>query len=551
MNRLALFAFVVGCASPSSAPKLVLGEPPSELYERGAAIASADGWLIEHDPILGTVREMRGAGVPVLFASAEADVRAFVAARRDLFGTDELVFAGSVVDDTLASFQYTQQYRGLPVIGAHLGLTVSHGKLVLVQGTTHRLDVDTTPRIALADALATVRTAHVTPRKGDRDDARLVVLPVRSPGAVRYHLAWEVTAWRGEDQAVVFVDAHHGHIVSAYDANRYDYAGVAKNNVDQRTVGDDVIALPAGHLRLRTARGATALTDANGAFAIRGGQGALFVSANLHGRYVQVLNLSGENAAFVGVMRPEKQYELEWTETRSTPEERDVFRGATDTNRFVATVYPDLPWLEHPLLAKVNHRRTCNAFWNGNSINFFQAGDGCNNTGRIFDVIAHEWGHGFDQHAPGGAIDGALGEFIGDLVSFVQTKSHLLGPGFLVGGGAVRDLENPAFDCFDPEIRQVHAAGQLLGNLVWDIMVDLERAGVTGEQLKRLLLRPVAIAQTRSEWYGAMLAVDDDDGNLANGTPNECLIYNQYKAHSCKGHRWPGMPAEDPAHCVR
>ena len=64
-----------------------------------------------------------------------------------------------------------------------------------------------------------------------------------------------------------------------------------------------------------------------------------------------------------------------------------MFRGATETNRFVATVYPGLPWLEHSLLAKVNHRRTCNAFWNGTSINFFQAGDGCNNSGRIFDVM--------------------------------------------------------------------------------------------------------------------------------------------------------------------
>ena len=85
---------------------------------------------------------------------------------------------------------------------------------------------------------------------------------------------------------------------------------------------------------------------------------------------------------------------------------------------------------------------------------------------------------------------------------------------------------------------------------MWDIHQDLVAAGVTGEPLKRLMLLPIAAAQTRSQWYAAMLAVDDDDGNLANGTPHECLIYRQFVAHSCGGTRWPGIPDEDPAGCA-
>jgi hypothetical protein len=205
--------------------------------------------------------------------------------------------------------------------------------------------------------------------------------------------------------------------------------------------------------------------------------------------------------------------------------------------------------LTEPLLAKVNHNRTCNAFWNGSSINFFVEGGGCNNTARIFDVVAHEWGHGLDQNAPGGALDGALGEFIGDLVSFVQTKSPLLGLGFFKDGAPVRDLEDPEFRCYDTRKREVHDAGHMLGEVVWDIHQDLERIGFTGEPLKRLMLLPIAGAQSRAQWYRQMLAVDDDDGNLANGTPHECLIYNQFKAHSCNGTRWPGLPEKDPPGC--
>ena len=519
MHRLAALALVVGCSSPSAPRAFVLGEPPS------------------FDP---NVSLRPNLPFDTRDTTDDALAREAIAfAQRELGA--EVVFDGAVVDPDLISIALRQQYNGVPVIGGHLGLVVKRGRVILAHGTLEAIrDVETAPHVELAGALTMTRDGLTTPKTGDRDTGRLVIYQSR--------LAWEVSAWRGDAEAIVYVDATSGDVMNAYDATRYEYKGIAKNNVDERTVGDNVIQLPAGHMRLRTARGATTLTNDDGSFKLEG-EGRLFVTANLQGRYVHVQNLAGENATFIGVMRPETHYQLEWTENRSTPEERDVFRGATTTNRFVATVFPDVPWLKHSLLAKVNHQRTCNAFWNGTSINFFMAGGGCNNTGRIFDVIAHEWGHGFDQNAPGGATDGGLGEFIGDLVSFVQTKSPHLAPNFLTDGRPVRDLDYPAYQCYDPEVRQVHAAGQLLGALIFDVMQDLEAAGVTGEHLKRLMLRPIAIAQTRGEWYAAMLAVDDDDADLTNGTPHECLIYRQYKAHSCKGTNWPGMPNRPPPGC--
>jgi len=560
MQRLgALAVLLVACGSPD-ASRLELGQPPSEWFEPstgGVRIAALAGtsWELDLDPVLGTPRIMRGEGIPVgptrSAAELETAALAFVRDHADLFGTAEFVSAGSVIENELSTISLAQRHRGVPVVAGHLGLTMREGRLFLVLGTTYPIrDVDTTPRISLARAVAAVRGVLATAVRGDHDSARLVILPERGPGSVRYQLAWEVTAWRGEEQAIVYVDAKAGSVLSGYDAHRYEYAGRATNHVDERTVGDAVVELPAAHLRLGSSRG-TAMTDGNGAFTFPGEAGPLIVRSNLYGTYVDVQNLDGPNATFLGMMKPESAYELEWTESRSTPEERDVFRGVTVTNRYVAPVFPTgIPWLDRPLLAKVNHKRTCNAYWNGSSINFFQAGNGCNNTGRIFDVVAHEWGHGFDQHAPGAAIDGALGEFIGDLISFVQTKSPLLGPNFLTDGRAVRDLEDPKYECYDPKKREVHAAGHLLGAVIWDVFNDLQAAGVTGDRLKRLMLFPIAIVQTRAGWYSGMLAVDDDDGNLLNGTPNECLIYNQFKAHSCGGTRWPGIPDKDPPGCV-
>ncbi len=540
--RLRALAFAVAATACSSrAPAVVLGEPPSE-GDIPAFQTRAGGWEIEMDPLLRTPRALWGSQP---FESAEA----FVQDHTDLLGSDELVVSGSVVDPQLTTIALEQRFQGLPVVGAHLGLAVAHGRLVLVQGVTYRISgLDPAPEI---EQLAAVHAAGIglpSPEPGDRDSARLVVLPVRGETAIAYHLAWEVTAWRGDAEAIVHVDAHSGEVLSGYDNTRYEYAGKATNLVDQRTVGDAIVQLPAGYMRLSSMRGTTT-ADGEGKFEFSGEAGPLMVNAGLVGDYVAVHNATGPEARFIGMMRPETDYSLEWSEARSTPAERAVFRGVNQTNRYVSTVYPDNAWMQQPLPANVNMSRTCNAFWNGTSINFFREGNGCNNTGRIFDVIAHEWGHGLDQNLPGMAIDGALGEFIGDEISFVQTNSPLLGPGFLTDGRPARDLDDPEFQCFDPKKRGVHAGGHLLGAVMFDVYTDLQAIGFVGEPLKRLMLRPIALAQTRAEWYRAMLAVDDDDGNLGNGTPHECLIYKQFEAHSCGGTRWPGIPDETPAYC--
>jgi trimeric autotransporter adhesin len=42
-----------------------------------------------------------------------------------------------------------------------------------------------------------------------------------------------------------------------------------------------------------------------------------------------------------------------------------------------------------------------------------------------------------------------------------------------------------------------------------------------------------------TNWYTVYLAVDDDDGNLANGTPNACRIWDAFNAHGIACGRRP------------
>ena len=66
---------------------------------------------------------------------------------------------------------------------------------------------------------------------------------------------------------------------------------------------------------------------------------------------------------------------------------------------------PNNTWLtgSSVLVANVNINQTCNAFWNGSSVNFYRSGGGCSNTGEIAAVFLHEWGHGLDTNTGGAA----------------------------------------------------------------------------------------------------------------------------------------------------
>ena len=575
MRRLALLVtLVMFCSVPVAGASV--GEPrewlePSTPEQQAALAASPDyqrflqaaggQWRSSFDPVLMTPRAIYGSGV--LLVSTDADQRRvemaalkFLDENASLFGArrGEYVINSATFGRDLWILSAGQRFNGIPIDGASLSMAIKHGRLILVQGVAHRVwGVASFGRIGKEEAVGRAqRGLGVGPRRlgkvKDSDEARQIILPMRSPGSVNYRLAWEVRSRRqGEGLGIIqhvvsYIDAQNGDILGSYDGNRYDYSVTAGVQVEERTVGGPLITLPAPFLRM-TFAGSAVQTNAAGVFASNGLiNGPQQVSSQLHNAYVRVSNNAGPNAAFNGIANENTPFNLLFDSTNSDPSERMTFAAVTQTNRFVAPVFPSLAWLNTAVPALVNMNDQCNAFTDGTGIYMFDAGSVCNSTGRIFDIVAHEWGHVLDVNAPGGFEDGALSEFIGDLVAFTQTDDPRIGPGFFKGSSAgVRNLNDGA-QCFDSSRTNVHDAGQQLGAVVWDVREDLKAAGVGGDELRRLMLEPVGIGQRRSEWYLAMLAADDDDGNLANGTPHECLIYRQFELHSCGGERWIGLP---------
>jgi hypothetical protein len=169
---------------------------------------------------------------------------------------------------------------------------------------------------------------------------------------------------------------------------------------------------------------------------------------------------------------------------------------------------------------------TCNAFYNGVSTNYYNAGGGCNNT-AFSNVISHEYGHHICNRL--GLAQGAFGEGFGDTVAMMTYDDPIVGRFFRTNGTAVRtpDTANRQYPCSGTE---VHFCGEILGNVMWEIRKSYGTllGNVAGREFTRQ--QHSAWAQltdgglgvnsahplTSIEW----LTIDDNDGNLTNQTPN-------------------------------
>jgi MYXO-CTERM domain-containing protein len=229
---------------------------------------------------------------------------------------------------------------------------------------------------------------------------------------------------------------------------------------------------------------------------------------------------------------------------QSTVEANDAqlatFIHATIVNRYSkATLNPNLAWLDRPISARVNESGNCNAYSTGDDIHFYRSSSQCENTGRIADVVYHEFGHSIHGQSiiPGaGDFDGALSEGVSDYLAATITNDHGMGRGFFRSNEALRDIDPVGTEKRWPDDRvgQVHTDGEIIGGTLWDLrkaMISALGAGPGVAKADDLYYAIIQRASDIPSTYVEAVAADDNDGNLANGTPNLCIIQSVFAAH--------------------
>ncbi len=496
------------------------------------------GWKARFDEATGTAHRMWGPGIVLGSLDGERNVRAsmerFLVRNRAILGVTarELPFSRARyiarTDTWLVDFDRT--IDGHPVVRGGVTARIRFGKLIMLGVDTYPDATLPQPEVSEADAIEIAELDGAAPMAHHTGvSASLVALPLDVPGGPQLRLAWQV---RSETMLprglwVTFVDAATGEVLSVHNEVRF-LEGTVYGTHRQRTYNSDMVVSPMPRVSIEGESSVNA--DEFGAYSVAGDSASTWLS----GTYLDVRNADGAEGQLDFA-----EADPTWTTDNATQAEIASYVYIHQVKDWAYALAPEVSMSREPLTSNVNSTAyTCNAYYDGN-VNFFAAGDGCNNTGEIADVNYHEWGHGFHAYSAGTwSVDGSIGEGAGDLVSNFLTHDSEIAPYFVTNGSGIRDVApNQVYP--DDVAGEVHYDGLIFGGSVWDVWAELmttygeDRAdtGTAYDVVTHLFVDALKANPTLETAYDEFIAADDDDGDLANGTPHFCEIAEGFALH--------------------
>ncbi|MEE2895387.1 MAG: hypothetical protein VX726_06540 [Planctomycetota bacterium] len=357
---------------------------------------------------------------------------------------------------------------------------------------------------------------------------------VTEPARVGVEFILEGTDTLGEYMKYRFIaDPVTGEII--FEQNQVLHADVQvtvmANKTDQFSMecGPES-ASPLPHARV-TVGGSVYTADRNGVVTIPNGSGSVTVNAESRTRW---FNCDGgqEDVSTTIPDGGSGMITINQSNSNDTSRARsNAVYFAEEVRNFTLDQMPNFPTIgtQQNFTINTGVSGSCNAFYNGSSINFYNAGGGCANT--TFDVIVHhEYGHHLVDRA--GSGQGQYGEGAGDSVGVLITGDPRLAVGFYQNqcSSGIRNADNnctfSASGCSSCG-SAIHTCGQLLSGMVWEVREQLIAAGKPVGIIDSLFINSMPLHNGTSinsnitiDW----LTLDDDNGNINDGTPNYIQI---------------------------
>jgi cysteine-rich repeat protein len=451
------------------------------------------------------------------------------------------------------SIGFIQRANGVRVLGGAIGFAFKRDRLAMVSSTalpdvavsipSNRLGSLAIQRAAtrwLATDGHTVAARTVASALG----GERVIIPIVRPrvGAstsITYRVAEQVAveATTGVGRWNVWIDAADASPIARKSTIMYA-TGRVTFDVPERRPGGARAAFPAANATFLV-NGANTTAALDGTVTWAGTAPATAVLA-ARGRFASVANQAGANLTEQVTLQPGGVFSWSKAATEFDDAQLNAYIHADVAKRFAKTrLNPNLAWLDQVIPVFVNENDTCNAFSTGDDIHFFRRSTQCENTGRLADVVYHEFGHSLHGNSiieGVGGFDGSLSEGISDTLAMAITGDPGMGRGFFHSDEPLRNLEPIGSEKRFPEdaTGEVHNDGEIIGGALWDLRVALEaKLGATAGFDKWLVIM-YAMFQRASDLqttFAEALLADDDDGNVSNGTPNQCEITAAFGAH--------------------
>jgi hypothetical protein len=479
-------------------------------------------------------------------------------------------------------------FNGIPVQNSYLTATINNGNLTMF-GTQAwgRINTSVAATIDAGEAMDSVRS-HVVAYQidGAWRQPELALVPVirgANPasngigGGYGYRLAWVLgPEFEGDHRRFeAMVDAQTGELLSFKDTAHYVASireakgGVLPVSNDGVTPdGVEQAGWPMPFANVVTPSG-TVTTDSGGNLPVPADGN---ITSSLSGPYVRI----NDNCGPISLT---SSGDIDFGTSGGTDCTTPGFGGAGNThasrsgfhelNRIIEMGRGQLPtnnWLQQTLTANMNINQNCNATWNG-EVNFYTSGGGCANTGELAGVFDHEWGHGLDDNDAIPTIASPSGEGIADVYAALRLNTSCIGRNFRTtncsGNGdaclsctGVRDIDYLKRASGQPHDYtwsnancggSVHCVGGVYSEAVWSLWKRELKSppyNYDDHTAHEIVTRLTYIGGGNTgTWFSGgppfggcaagsgylnFLAADDDNGNLADGTPHMTAIYNAF-----------------------
>ncbi|MAT38859.1 MAG: hypothetical protein CL946_04570 [Ectothiorhodospiraceae bacterium] len=533
----------------------------------GKFSAERKQWQFLMNPLRETPHRAWGEGIQIEgyrdihLLNAPTAANQFVRDNADVLKADptNLRMLYSRVIGGKAYVKYRQQYEGLDVLFSHVDLRISQDGKVIMFGSDYHPDVnvDTKPALGLAAAKEFAKVNLSTFPSTDKvEKGELLILPIKRSDKIDYHLAYNFEVRESPDLLWdTYVDAHNGEILwrrnvamHAHDDESLPVnaqANIVNGRIMIRVYPaspfDELEDRPAPHMRLRIL-GQTIYTDEDGRFTVDlGSETSATGVIRMDGRYAEVTKPNGTgNAASTIDLQVGQEANFLWEESNSSASERNGYYHTTVISRWIRAIDPseNLEILDEPMEVNIDiTSSSCNAFWNGRSINFFERSTTCRNSAELPSVIYHEFGHGINTYLYTSligrrTINGAMEEGNADITSNMILDAPQIGLGMFVAGGMLRNSNNN--NRYPENVTgAIHTDGMILSGAVWDTReaIGLETTARLAHYAKYGTPDHQNLGIALAEYFLEFLIADDDDGNLANGTPHSVEIVEAFRKH--------------------
>jgi len=485
-----------------------------------------------------------------IFGVDRSDLKQEFVMDRNL-STQQVMFDRETGQYKFTLVYYTQYKNDIPVYMADLRLLVRNepgSPLVLAASSLRNLGDFSPAKIAPNKPLAVNSAKQFNPELVRFEEPRMFVWAGIDDMKVQPTLAMEMICDNGKPATPEYqkwrllVDAQTGEVLYSedmiYNVNvSGNVSGKATQGNGADLCGPEVsVAMP--YARVYIQGGNSAFADANGNYTIvNSGSSPVTVYSELKGDWFSVYNQAGSDALLSTSVTPPGPANFVHNNANTSEYNRAEVNGYLQSNvvrDFALTYNPTYPTIynQHSFTVNVNLNSTCNAFYDGSSINFYRSGGGCANSG-FSTVIHHEYGHHLVNVA--GSGQGQYGEGMGDVMGILITDDPGLAYGFYNNCSSYMRTGDNTYQY--PCSGEIHDCGQLISGCVWDTRNAL---AVTYPTTYRDIIANLAVnsmllhsgTEITPQITIDYLTLDDNDGNIGNGTPHYNEICSGFGAHN-------------------